>query len=94
MPAHISTSEDMIDMMDHYQLVAGLALKRLWEDDGSGPPPVVGGHEADRRASLAASRPASGSGSASASPLPEASPGRRRRGGVRRGRGGAPATVT
>jgi hypothetical protein len=77
-------------MMEYYQLLAGMALGRLREDDGSGPPPVVAGHEADRRASMAASALASARPGAGVVP----GPGRRRRGGFRRGRGAAPATVT
>ncbi|MGP4111827.1 hypothetical protein ACTWP5_13035 [Streptomyces sp. 4N509B] len=71
--------------MDYYHLMAGLALARLREDDGSGPVPAVPGHEADRLAARAAS----------ARVRHEAVPGRRRRGGlVGRRRGATPVTVT
>ncbi|MEO3756116.1 hypothetical protein [Streptomyces sp. B6B3] len=70
--------------MDQYQiLVAGLLLGGPRLDDGSGPPPVPAGHVADRLASRAA--PAR---------TEEPTPGRRRRGAVRRRRGTAPAAVT
>ena len=72
--------------MEYYQLLAGLAIGRLNEDDGSGPPPAVPGHELDRRASRRADVPASPG-------LPGV--GRRRRGRFRgRTRGAAPAAVT
>jgi hypothetical protein len=71
-------------MMEYQHLLVGLALGRMREDTGSGPPPVVAGYEADRLTSMTASAP----------PRPEAVSGRRRRSGVRRGRGAAPATVT
>ncbi|TDC71958.1 hypothetical protein [Streptomyces hainanensis] len=72
--------------MEYYQLLAGLAIGRLNDDDGSGPPPAVPGHELDRRASRRADAP-SGTELAAAK--------RRRRGRFRgRTRGATPATVT
>jgi hypothetical protein len=70
--------------MEHWQLLAGLALGRLGGDDGSGPPPAVAGHEADRRR---AARGAAGERPATAAA----------RSGARvrlRSRRGAPAPVT
>jgi hypothetical protein len=71
--------------MEQFQQLAGLAVGHLWEDDGSGPPPAVPGHVADRLASLAPR---------GAARRAEAVPGRRRRTGTGRRRGAAPATVT
>lgn len=73
--------------MEYQALLAGLVLVRSGEDDGSGPEPVVAGHEADRLASLAASRRS----------RREAVAGRRRRGAVvwrRRRAAAAAAGVT
>ncbi|GAB2885540.1 hypothetical protein GCM10022245_21240 [Streptomyces mayteni] len=72
--------------MEYYQLLAGLAIGRLNDDDGSGPPPTVPGHELDR---LASRRADALSGA-------ELAPARRRRRGRFRDRtrGAAPATVT
>ncbi|MDT0347184.1 hypothetical protein [Streptomyces litchfieldiae] len=70
--------------MEYYQLLAGLALGQLREDNGSGPPPAVPGHEADRRAARAAARTAG----------PEPAPRVRRLRAPGRRRGTAPATVT
>lgn len=70
--------------MDHSQMLAGLALIRLPEDDGSGPPPAVPGHVADRLASRAATERARAAGA----------PVTRRWVLGRRRRGMTPATAT
>ncbi|MBL1068118.1 hypothetical protein [Streptomyces sp. 7-21] len=70
--------------MDFSQLAMGLVLVRRPEDDGSGPPPAVPGHEADRRVSRAAARHQNAPAGA----------GKRRRLRPGRGRQAAPAAVT
>ncbi|ARQ72044.1 hypothetical protein [Streptomyces marincola] len=72
--------------MDQWHMLAGLAFGLLAEDDGSGPPPALPGHEAERRRTR---RPAA--------PARDAAPGAggaSRRGFFRRSRGAAPAAVT
>ncbi|ONK16198.1 hypothetical protein [Streptomyces sp. MP131-18] len=71
--------------MEYQQLLVGLAFGMLTEDNGSGPPPAIAGHEADRRRS---SRAEAQAGRA----VPMARTKRRRWTG--RPRGTAPAAVT
>lgn len=70
--------------MEYYQLLAGLALGRLHEDNGSGPPPAVPDHVADQRAGRARREQTS---------APDT--GRRRKRGITgRPQGSAPAVAT